>query len=293
MPRPELVADHVSVRVIAAGTNPVDSECRSGKAAAWFDGAPYIWGWDVSGIVESVGAEVTAFAPGDEVYGMPRFPALAAAYAEYMSAPASELAPKPSRVDHIEAAALPLCGLTALQVLDLAGVVRGQRVLVNGAAGGVGHLAVQLAKARGAEVVGVARSVNHDFLRGIGADGLIDYTTTKVTGAVSDVDVLVDCVGDDGLLAVMRSGGVMAPVPGAAGGPGRLEELAKEFDVRVIRHVVRPDKPGLVRLANLVDAGRLAVDIDRTLPLADAARAHELLTDRHGRGKIVLNVAAA
>jgi NADPH:quinone reductase-like Zn-dependent oxidoreductase len=291
MPRPELAGNDLLVRVRAAGTNPVDAECRVGQAAAWFDEGPYIWGWDVSGVVAAVGEDVTAFVPGDEVFGMPRFPAQAHAYAEYVSAPADEMAVKPRRADHVTAAGLPLCGLTALQVLDRAGLSAGQRAMVNGAAGGVGHMAVQLAKARGAHVIAVARGVNHDFVRGIGADEVVDYTTTAVADAVSDVDVVVDCVGDDSLLRTVRPGGVLAPVPGAARGPGPLEEAAAATGVRVLRHVVHPDGRRLAQLARLVDDGVLSVEVSRTMPLEQAEEAHRIMESGHGRGKIVLTVA--
>ncbi|GAB2913449.1 NADP-dependent oxidoreductase [Streptomyces mayteni] len=282
----------VLVRVLAAGTNPADWECRSGRAAAWFDAGPYVWGWDVSGVVEAVGAEVTDFAPGDEVYGMPRFPALAAAYAEFVSAPADQLAAKPAGLPHHAAAALPLAGLTAAQVLDAADA-DGRRVLVNGAAGGVGHLAVQLAKARGCHVTAVARATNHRLLRSLGADVLLDHTTTRVADVVRDVDVVVDPVGDDALLATVRPGGVIVPVPGAAAGAGPLEEAAAVVGVRVIRHVVHPDGARLAELSRLVDAGRLYPEVSVVLPLERAGLAHALMEGGRGLTKIVLDVAGA
>ncbi|MFJ8312071.1 MULTISPECIES: NADP-dependent oxidoreductase [unclassified Streptomyces] len=288
VPTPEPGAGEVLVQVRASGTNPVDAECRQGQAAPWFDEGPYIWGWDISGIVVAVGPGATGFAPGDAVYGMPRFPVQARGYAEYVTAPAEDLAAKPAHVSHTAAAALPLCGLTALQVLDLAGASAGQRVLVNGASGGVGHLAVQLARARGCHVIGVAREVNHDFVRGLGADEVIDYTVTGVADAVRDVDVVVDLAGVDSLLETVRFGGVIAPVPGAARGAGPLEEAAARRGVRVLRHVVHPDRPALGRLAELVERGALAAEITRELPLEEAVLAHKLLEAGHARGKVVL-----
>ncbi len=288
LPVPEPAAGEVLVHVQASGTNPVDAECRQGQAAPWFDEGPYIWGWDISGIVTAIGPGVTRFAPGDAVYGMPRFPSQARAYAEYVTAPVEDLAAMPGSVGHVGAAALPLCGLTALQVLDLAGASAGQRVLVNGAAGGVGHLAVQLAKARGCHVIGVARTVNHDFVRRLGADEVIDYSEQNVAETVSGIDVAIDLVGVDSLLQTVRSGGVLAPVPGAARGAGPLEEAAAERGVRVLRHVVHPDGPALEHLADLAEDGHLSAEIAQVLPLEDAALAHKLLEAGHARGKIVL-----
>ncbi|GAB3961793.1 NADP-dependent oxidoreductase [Actinoallomurus acanthiterrae] len=288
--RPEPGAGEVLVRVAAAGTNPADSVARAGLIRDWFGEGPYVWGWDVSGVVTAVGPGVVRFAPGDQVFGMPRFPQPAGGYAEYVRAPAHELAAKPDGMDHMAAAALPMCGLTALQTLDLAGVSPRQRVLVNGAAGGVGHLAVQLAKTHGAQVIGVAREVNHPFLKSIGADDAVDYTTTRVADAFDDLDVVIDCVGDDGLVATLRRGGVFVCVPGAAQGRGPLEEAAEASGVRVVRHVVHPDGAGLARLAQLVESGSLSVAVSRTLPLEEGAVAHELLDTGHTRGKIVLVV---
>ncbi|WP_165953965.1 NADP-dependent oxidoreductase [Streptomyces sp. 8K308] len=290
VPVPEFGPGDVLVRVLAAGTNPADWECRSGQAAAWFDDGPYRWGWDISGVVESVGADVTDLAPGDEVYGMPRFPELAGGYAEYVSAPAAHLAAKPTTISHLAAAALPLAGLTAAQVLDAA-AADGRRVLVNGAAGGVGHLAVQLAKARGCHVTAVARETNHRLLRSLGADVLVDHTTTRVADSVRDIDVVVDLVGDDDLLATVNPGGVIAPIPGAAAGAGPLEEAAAAVGVRVIRHVVHPDGPRLAELARLVDAGSLYPEVSVVLPLEQARLAHELMENGRGLTKVVLDVA--
>lgn len=280
--RPEPGAGEVLVQVFAAGTNPVDSVARAGLIPDWFGAGPYVWGWDVSGVVAAVGPGVVRFTPGDRVFGMPRFPQPAGCYAEYVCAPAHELAGQPEGLGHVAAAALPLCGLTALQTLDLADVSPGSRVLVNGAGGGVGHLAVQLAKAYGAYTIGVARG---GLPHAIGADEVVDSTRTCL-----DIDVVVDCVGDDGLLAVVRRGGVFARVPGAAQGRGPLEEAAEARGVRVVRHVVHPDGAGLARLARLVSSGSLSVTVNRALPLQEGAAAHELLDAGHLRGKIVLTV---
>ncbi|SHF03506.1 NADP-dependent oxidoreductase [Streptoalloteichus hindustanus] len=285
LPRPAPGPGEVLVRVVAAGTNPVDAHARSGAVPGWFGPGPHVWGWDVSGVVEAVGPGVTAFGPGEAVFGMPRFPGVAGGYAEYLSAPVGELAAVPDGVDHVGAAALPLAGLTALQTWERAGLAEGQRVLVHGAAGGVGHLAVRIAKARGARVVASARPKHHDFLHRLGADDVV-----SVPESGEPVDVVFDCVGDDRLLSVVRPGGVIAVVPGAARGAMALEATAGQVGVRVVRHVVHPDGRGLAQLAALVDAGRLAAEVSRALPLAEAAEAHRLLEAGHGRGKLVLVV---
>jgi NADPH:quinone reductase-like Zn-dependent oxidoreductase len=278
----------VLVRVRAAGVNPVDWKCR---AAPGFLGAPpFTLGWDVSGVVEAVAVGVNRFAPGDEVFGMPRFPREAGAYAEYVTAPSRQLARKPARLSHVEAAGLPLAGLTAWQILvETADVRPGQRVLVTAAGGGVGHLAVQVAKARGAYVIGTARRVKHQFLRELGVDEVIDYTATDVAGATGDLDLVVDLLGGQSsvrAVPTLRPGGLLVPVTG--GGDPAIHTAAAAHGVRVARFLVEPDHAGLEALAALVDAGQLRVEIDTVLPLADASKAHELGEAGRTRGKIVL-----
>src|SRR4051812_41954321 len=175
VPRPTPLPSEVVVRVHAAAVNPVDAVVRSG-AFPMLGEPPFTLGWDISGVVEEVVPGVTRFQPGDEVYGMPYFPRSAAGYAEYVIAPSRQLAHKPRSLDHVHAAAVPLVGLTALQALDgVAALQSGQRVLVHGAGGGVGHLAVGIAKARGGYVIGTASAGKHDFVRGLGADEVIDH----------------------------------------------------------------------------------------------------------------------
>jgi NADPH:quinone reductase-like Zn-dependent oxidoreductase len=286
--RPEPGPTEVLVRVRAAGVNPVDWKCR---AAPGFLGAPpFTLGWDVSGVVEAVAVGVNRFAPGDEVFGMPRFPREAGAYAEFVTAPSRQLARKPARLSHVEAAGLPLAGLTAWQILvETADVRPGQRVLVTAAGGGVGHLAVQVVKARGAYVIGTARRVKHQFLRELGADEVIDYTATDVAGATGDLDLVVDLLGGQSsvrAVPTLRPGGLLVPVTG--GGDPAIHTAAAAHGVRVARFLVEPDHAGLEGLAALVDAGQLRVEIDTVLPLADASKAHELGEAGRTRGKIVL-----
>ncbi|MCY0917180.1 MULTISPECIES: NADP-dependent oxidoreductase [unclassified Streptomyces] len=286
--RPEPGMGEVLVRVRAAGVNPVDWKTReSGGLIPW--GPVPAVGWDVSGTVEAVGPGVTLYRVGDEVYGMPRFPQQAGAYAEYVTAPARHFARKPASLDHVEAAALPLAALTAWQALvDTAGVSAGQRVLVHAAAGGVGHLAVQIAKARGAYVIGTASAAKHALLRDLGADEVIDYRTADFEDVVSDIDVVIDAVGGDHgrrSLKVLKPGGHLVTLPGPDGLPADAE------GVHATWLLVEPDLKGLEGIAALVEQGLLKPLVDTVLPLEQAAKAHEIGERGRTTGKIVLTVA--
>ncbi|MFD0353020.1 NADP-dependent oxidoreductase [Streptomyces sp. NPDC127110] len=287
--RPEPGPAEVLVRVHAAGVNPTDSWHRATGGLA---GKPVRLGWDVSGVVEAVGIGVTTLAPGDEVFGMPRHPVPAGTYAEYVTSPARHLVRKPAALSHVQAAALPLAALTAWQALvDTAGVRSGQRVLVHAAAGGVGHLAVQIAKARGAYVIGTARAAHHEFLRGLGADELVDYTAEDFESAVEPVDVVVDAVGGEygpRSLRVLRPGGIVVSLASPA--EARLAEAARPLGVRAVFMAVEADQAGMREIAALVEDGRLRPEIAAVLPLELAGKAHELSDGRRTRGKIVLTV---
>src|SRR6266498_3094314 len=202
-------------------------------------------------------------------------------------------APMPSTSPHRPRTSRPrLTGLTALQVLDLAGVVSGQRVLVHAAAGGVGHLAVQLAKARGAHVLGTARANKHEFLRDLGIDEPIDYAEVAFEEAAKDVDLVIDSIGGDyGLrsLSAIRPGGTLIVIRG--GVSAELAAAATAAGIRAETHLVRPDGPGLARLAEFVDGGQLTIAIDQLFPLSRAADAHRRGETRRTRGKLVLSVA--
>lgn len=286
--RPEPGMGEILVRVHAAGVNPVDWKTRESGALIPWGPVPQV-GWDVSGTVEAVGPGVTLYRAGDEVYGMPRFPQQAGAYAEYVTAPARHFARKPASLDHVGAAALPLAALTAWQALvDTAGVAAGQRVLVHAAAGGVGHLAVQIAKARGAYVIGTASAAKHGLLRELGADEVIDYRTTDFEDAVSDVDVVIDAIGGGYArrsLKVLRPGGHLVTLPGPEGIPEDTE------GVHAAWVLVEPDLGGLEEIAALVDGGLLKPVVDTVLPLEQAAKAHEIGELGRTTGKIVLTVA--
>ncbi|MCX4690861.1 NADP-dependent oxidoreductase [Streptomyces sp. NBC_01408] len=284
--RPEPGMGEILVRVHAAGVNPVDWKTReSGAFIAW--GPVPAVGWDVSGTVEAVGPGVTLYRAGDEVYGMPRFPQQAGAYAEYVTAPARHFARKPASLDHVQAAALPLAALTAWQALvDTAGVSAGQRVLVHAAAGGVGHLAVQIAKARGAYVIGTASAAKHDVLRELGADEVIDYRTTDFEDAVSGVDVVLDAIGGEYArrsLKVLKPGGHLVTLLGDS-----VPDDAEGVHAAWV--LVEPDLGGLREITDLVDRGLLKPLVDTVLPLEQAAKAHEIGEQGRTTGKIVLTV---
>ncbi|MFE2428930.1 NADP-dependent oxidoreductase [Streptomyces sp. NPDC059373] len=298
VPRPEPLPTEVLVRVRAAGINPVDWKTRSGSGMAHVLGEPpFILGWDVSGVVEETGFGVTTLKPGDEVYGMPWFPRAAGGYAEYVTAPSRQFARKPAGISHEQAAAVPLAALTAWQVLvDTADVRPGQRVLIHAAAGGVGHFAVQFAKHLGAYVIGTAGSARHDWLTGLGADELIDYTAVRFEDAVKNVDVVVDLVGDGHAntstrsLDVLLPGGLIVAVP--SGASPELLDTARAQGLRASAFLVEPDGPALARIARLIDSGDVTVEVEEAFPLDQVARAHSRGETGHTRGKLVLRVAS-
>lgn len=297
VPRPEPLPTEVLVRVHAAGINPVDWQTRAGAGMAGVLGEPpFTLGWDVSGVVEEVGFGVTTLKPGDEVYGMPWFPRAAGGYAEYVTAPARQFARKPVSVSHEQAAAVPLAALTAWQALvDTADVQPGQRVLIHAAAGGVGHLAVQFAKHLGAHVTGTASSGRHDWLRSLGADELVDYTAVRFEDTVKDIDVVIDLISvhHDNTsvrsLDVLRPGGLLVAIP--AGVSPELLQAAQARGLRTSPFLVEPDGPALTRIAGLIDAGEVSVEVEEVFALEQAAQAHTHGENGRTRGKLVLRVA--
>ncbi|AEV83421.1 NADPH:quinone reductase [Actinoplanes sp. SE50] len=293
-PKPRPLPTEVLVRVVAAGVNPVDHKTREGAGMAGVLGAPpFILGWDVSGVVEETGFGVHTLRPGDEVYGMPWFPRQAGAYAEYVTAPSRQFARKPANLSHVEAAGVPLAALTAWQALtDATTVTAGQRVLIHAAAGGVGHFAVQFARHLGAHVIGTARAARHDWLRELGADEVIDYTTTRFEDAVKEADLVLDLVGDEdtGLRSVtaLAPGGLLIAVPG--GVAPAVARAAAEQGKRAVPFLVEPDGAALGAIAGLIEAGHVRVEVAGVLPLAEAGEAHRRLATGRTRGKLVLEV---
>lgn len=288
---PAPAAGEVLVRIKAAGVNPVDWKTRKGGGVAGMlgDAFPLTLGWDVSGEVAALGAGVTGFRIGDEVYGMIRFPKPGGAYAQYATAPVDHLSLKPVSVGHVEASALPVAALTAWQALfDTADLKDGQRVLIHAAAGGVGHLAVQLAKWKGAYVVGTASRGNHDFVKSLGADEVFDYSAGRFEEELKDFDVVLDAVGPDVAARsypVLRKGGMLVSITRSGDA-----EAAARFFVRQQNIMVRPDRDQLKAIAGLIDGGHLRTFIERTFPLAEAGKAHALGEIGRNRGKIVLTI---
>ncbi|MFD8719189.1 NADP-dependent oxidoreductase [Streptomyces sp. NPDC059629] len=309
---PEPGPGEVLVRVHAVGVNPPDWYLRDGLSNIPPEvrpkfGLPVIPGTDVSGVVEAVAADVQGFSVGDEVYGLLRFPSFdGRAYAQYVAAPASDLARKPAGIDHVHAAGAPMSLLTAWQFLIELGhdhpspfqearhrpvaLDAGTTVLVNGAAGGVGHFALQLAKWKGAHVIAVASGAHEAFLRELGADEFIDYTESRPEELVNGVDLVLDAVGgreSSRFLRTLKRGGALFPV---FFGEYDEEETAK-LGVMVSGTQVRSHGPQLAEVGRLLDAGTVRVAIDSTFPLADARAAHERASRGHIQGKIVLTVA--
>ena len=278
--RPEPGEGEVLIRVRAGSVNPVDWKYRRGLSERQL---PAVLGNDVSGTVDV--SRAATFAEGDEVFGI----VASGGYAEFATASAAAIASKPVGVSHDQAAAIPVAGMTAWQALfDRGGLERGQTTLIAGAAGGVGHFAVQFANLAGARVIGTASSRNRDFVLGLGADDQVDYTEQDVGQAVSGVDVAVDTVGGEttaSLLPTLREGGVLVTIANAP-----PEEAARERGVRAELLVMSPSSEQLARIAELVAAGEVHVEIAEVLPLTDVQRAHELSESGHTRGKIVLAV---
>jgi NADPH:quinone reductase-like Zn-dependent oxidoreductase len=289
VPRPEPGPGELLVRVHAAAINPVDTGVRAGHAQD-LAGArlPYIPGYDLSGVVTEVGEGVTRFAPGDEVFAMLHL-RRGGAYAEYAIVKDAEAAAKPASASHAEAASLPLVALTVWQAFfDTADLQSGQTVLIHAGAGGVGSAAIQIAKWRGARVIATASERNHDFMRSLGADVVIDYTTQRFEDIARDVDVVLDPIGGETQvrsLGTLREGGILVGLmglTGAARSPGR--------NVRATAILVDPDSAQLRRVAELVDSGDLRGIVSHTFPLDQAADAHRQSETRRTRGKIVLEV---
>ena len=279
--RPEPGDGEVLVKVRAASVNPIDWKYRRGIAQREL---PAVLGNDISGTIESSRAE--EFAEGDDVFGW----AASGGYADFATASADTIARKPDGVTHEQAAGIPVAGLTAWQALfDRGGLDAGQTALIAGAAGGVGHFAVQLAKHAGARVIGTGSSRNREFVLGLGADEYVDYTQQDVAEVVSDVDLAFDTVGGDttqSLVPTLREGGVIVTIANAP-----PEDAARERGARAELLVTSPSSDQLPTIAELVASGEVRVEIAEVLPLTEVRRAHELNESGHTRGKIILTPA--
>jgi NADPH2:quinone reductase len=296
--RPEPGPGEVLVRVIAAGTNPVDAKFRSSGDAMGLE-TPIILGLDVSGVVEEVGPGVTDLAPGDEVYYTPEVsgPRSNASYAEYNVAPADIVAKKPASLSHEEAAAVPLAGGTAYEAIVRRLAMRvGETILIHGGAGGVGSFAVQIAKASGARVLASAGTHNQDTLRELGVDVPIDYTSEDVFEVALDdtagagVDAVFDTVGGDLIarsIQATRVFGRLASIISLQGDLTPGYRLNQTFNgVFLLRERARLDE-----MTRLIERRQMRPLVDEVLPLDQVAKTHERLESGHGRGKVVLRVA--
>jgi len=287
--RPQPKTGEVLVRVEAAAINPVDWKIREGYLREMLSHSlPLILGWDVSGVVAAIGHGVTRFRVGDEVFSRPDL-LRDGTYAEYVVIRETEVAFKPQSVDHLHAAAIPLAGITAWQsLIEVAGVTPGQKVLIHGAAGGVGSYGVQLAKMRGARVIATASAHNHDYLRWLGADETIDYQTVPFEEVAGKVDIVFDTIGGDTQersWQLLKKGGILVSIvtPPPA-------DKAAAYGVRQKFVFIQPDVAVLAELAKLVDTGQLRISLETVLPLAEAHRGQEMSQGGHVRGKIVLKI---
>lgn len=288
-PRPTPLTGEVLIRVRAASVNPVDWKIRDGYGQDIFNHQmPLILGWDVAGTIEATGPEVDKFQPGDPVYGYTSL-FRDGAYAEFMVAKQEEIAMKPASLDFVQAAAVPVGALTAWQALfDTAGLEAGQKVLIHAAAGGVGSMGVQLAKAKGAYVIGTASARNAEFLRELGVDEVIDYQTTPFETVVSDLDVVFDTIGgetQERSLGVLKKGGFLVSIVGLP-----PEEKASQYGVRSAMLSVRPNADQLREITELIDSGKIKPYVETVLPLSEARQAHEMSQSGRTRGKIVLQI---
>jgi len=286
--RPEPSGDEALVRVIASSVNPADPLTLSGKYAKEFGThLPLIPGYDVAGVVEKTGANVTKVKVGDAVYGYPTF---GGSWADYVTVKEWEVAAKPKSLTFVEAAAVPMGALTAWQALvDVAKLQPGQTVLIHGGSGGVGSFAIQIAKARGARVIATASTANQDLLKQLGADVAVDYTTTKFEDVAKDVDAVLDPVGKETLARsydVVKKGGIVMSLV-ARPDPAELEKRG----VRGAGISVHPDAEDLTEIAQLIDAGKIKPIVTKVLPLSEAIAAQQQAATHHTRGKVVLRVA--
>lgn len=291
VPRPVPAPEDVLVRVHAAGVNPVDWKVREGRLQGRVDQhLPLVIGWDVAGIVEAIGPNVTTLKIGDAVYAHPDM-SRDGAYAEYITVRASEIALKPQSLDFVHAAAVPLAALTAWQSLfDTAHLSAGQSVLIHAGAGGVGHFAIQLAHWKGARVATTASVNNTGFVRSLGADDVIEYHSTRFEDVLKNIDVVFDTQGGEiyeRSWKVLKKSGVIVSLINQ-----RSTELAEQYNARAAYVFVQPNAGKLTEIAGLIDNGTIKPVVDTVLPLAEARQAHSLIQGGHTRGKIVLRTMA-
>ncbi|WP_251358802.1 NADP-dependent oxidoreductase [Kangiella sp. TOML190] len=288
-PKPEIAADEVLIKIVASSVNPVDWKVRAGYLKDYINyDMPLTPGWDLSGVVEAVGSQVTDFKAGDQVYSRPDINRNGT-YAEYISVKADEVALKPQTISHTEAATLPLAGITAWDAIVTHGNLKaGQKVLVHAGSGGVGSLAIQIAKARGAYVISTTSSKNAALVKSLGADQVIDYTTTDFSQVLSDLDMVFDTLGgevQESSFSVLKPGGLLASVVSPPS-----QEKAQEYGVKAMDYFIEPNAQILEQLAEMVDQGQVRPLVGAEFALSDIEKAHALSESGRTVGKIALYV---
>ena len=287
-PMPMINPDDVLIKVFATSVNPIDWKVREGARRGVDRKFPIILGWDVSGVIEKTGDDVQDYKVGDEVYARPDT-SRNGTYAEYVAVRAGEIYFKPKTIDHLGSAAIPLAGLTAWQgIFDHGKLHAGQKILIHGAAGGVGTLAVQMAKWKGAYIIGTASEKNIEFLKELGADEVIDYHKENLEEKLNDIDVVFDTIGGETQtksLQVLKPGGILVSTVGI-----KDMDALKAKGIQGVQYGAQSVPENLKQLADLIDAGKLKPVIAEVLPLKEIVKAHRLSEKGHTRGKLVLQV---
>jgi NADPH:quinone reductase-like Zn-dependent oxidoreductase len=292
IPKPSVRHNEVLIKAHAIGLNPVDVKTRTGKgqAAKLRKENPMILGFDVSGVVTETGASVTTFKKGDEVFGMINIPGTGKTYAEYVAAPQDHLALKPANISHEEAAAASLAAMTAWQALvHQAKIKPGQKILIQAASGGVGHYAVQIAKAFGAYVIGTSSAANKDFVTDLGADEHIDYKAVKFEEVAPVVDVVIETIGGENIdrsLKVLKEGGTIVSLP--SGVSESVSEKAAAQKKTGIFFLVHSDGKDMQQIAALLEQGKLHSHVSQVFSFEEIGKAHEILASGKAKGKLVL-----
>lgn len=295
IPKPEINENEVLLKVAAVGINPVDTKVRAGTSGmSKYVHFPAVLGWDVSGVIEAIGKNVVGFKAGDAVFGCIGFPGAGKGYAEFAVADPRILAKKPNNISFEEAAAVPIAGLTAYQVInEHLAITAGQKVLIQAAAGGVGHLAVQFAKMNGAYVIGVASDKNEKFLKSIGVDLFINYKKESFEKIVSGLDAVLDAMGGEVLyrsLSCVKPGGTVVCLPSSTKDDPKAIELAKEYGVKLMWPMMYTDSKQIKTIAEMLEQKKLKVFIDKIFILEQIAWAHKAIETHGTKGKVVVRI---
>lgn len=293
--KPVANENEVLIKVKSIGINPVDTKVRAGTSGISKQiSLPAILGWDISGVIENVGKNVNGFKTGDAVFGCVGFPALGNAYAEYTIANPDLLALKPKNISFEEAAAIPIAGLTAYQAInDELKVLPGQRILIQAAAGGVGHLAVQFAKLNGAFVAGTASEKNEKFLKSLGVDQFIDYKKEKFEELLHDLDSAIDAMGGEVLyktISCVKRGGIVVCLPSSTKNDPKAIQIANERNIKLIWPMMRSNGEQLAIIAQLLQEKKIRIFVDKIFTLDQIAWAHKAVETHATRGKVVVKV---